>query len=395
MKLAVVSRLKNLKGKRVLLRVDFNIPLGPKGHIGPAEEIKIRESLPTIEFLLKRGAKVIAVSHLGRPKGCDPKYSLAPVAQHLGQMLGKKVLFADECIEEGTKLAKQLAKLKNGELALLENIRYYEAEEENDPKFAKQLAALADLYVSDAFATAHRAHASTAGVTKYLKSFAGFLLEKEIKNLDRVLKKPQRPMYVLMGGAKISSKLPTLEKMLKIADKVFLGGGMANCVLAAKGLKLGRSAVAKDEIRLAKKLMKNRKLVVPLDVLCADRLDDKAQVRVAKPDGVKKNEYVIDIGPETMRAFALELKKAKTLVWNGPVGLFEVKKFSYGTIILGRVIASRSKGRAFGVVGGGETIAALEQTKMAEWVDHVSTGGGAMLEYLSGKVLPGIKPLLR
>lgn len=396
MKLATLSALRNLKGKRVLLRVDFNIPIGPGGHIGPAEDIKLRASLPTVEHLLKAGARVIAVSHLGRPKGCDEKYSLAPVAKHLAKLLGKKVLFVDDCLEEAGAVEKRLKKLGNGQLALLENIRFYDQEEDNDPKFAARLASLADLFVNDAFAAAHRAHASTAGVTKHLKSVAGLLLEKEIHSLDRALRKPARPFFVLMGGAKISSKFPTLVKMLRVANKVFIGGGMANNFFKAKGYETGKSLVSPDEVKLARKLLKDKKLVLPSDVLVATSLDGvKAKVRVCLPNEVKKNEYIVDIGTSSMRSFALELKKAQTLVWNGPVGLFETKKFSHGSVILGRVIASRSKGKAFGVVGGGETIACLEQTGMAEYVDHVSTGGGAMLEYLSGAVLPGVKPLLK
>jgi phosphoglycerate kinase len=395
MKLATISSLRNLRGRRVLLRVDFNIPIGPGGHIGPAEDIKLRASLPTIQHLLKGGAKVIAVSHLGRPKGCDEKFSLKPVAAHLGKLLGQKVLFVDKCLEDGNAVEKRLAKMADGQLALLENIRFYDQEEENDPEFAARLASLADVFVNDAFAAAHRAHASTAGVTKYLKSYAGLLLENEIKNLDRLLKQPKKPFYVLMGGAKISSKMPTLEKMLRVASKVFIGGGMANNFFKAQGCEVGRSLVSPEDVKLAKKLLKNKKLVVPKDVLAATSLKDSANVRVCLPSEVKKTEYIVDIGTRTMREFALELKQAQTLVWNGPVGLFEVKKFSHGSVILGRVIAARSKGRAFGVVGGGETIACLEKTGMSEFVDHVSTGGGAMLDYLSGKVLPGIKPLLK
>jgi len=395
MKLATIANLRNLRGRRVLLRVDFNIPIAPGGKIGPAEDIKLRASLPTIQHLLQGGARVIAVSHLGRPKGCDEKYSLRPVAAHLGKLLGKKVLFVDKCLEDGNAVEKRLAKLAEGQLALLENIRYYDQEEENDPKFAKRLASLADVFVNDAFAAAHRAHASTAGVTKYLKSYAGCLLENEVKSLDRLLKQPKKPFYVLMGGAKISSKMPTLEKMLRVASKVFIGGGMANNFFKAQGFEVGRSLVSPEDVKLAKKLLKNKKLIVPKDVLAATSLKDSAKVRVCLPSEVKKSEFIVDIGTRTMREFALELKQAQTLVWNGPVGLFEVKKFSHGSVILGRVIASRSKGRAFGVVGGGETIACLEKTGMAEFVDHVSTGGGAMLEYLSGKVLPGIRPLLK
>ncbi|MFA6603779.1 MAG: phosphoglycerate kinase [Patescibacteria group bacterium] len=395
MKLAVVADLKKLAGKRVLVRVDFNIPLGPKGRIEPAEGAKIQATLPTVEYLVRANAKVILVSHLGRPQGCEPKYSLAPIAKYLAKLLDRPVRFIDDCLEDDAdQVAKKLAQLQDGEVALLENIRYYPEEEKNDARFAKRLAGLADIFVNDAFATCHRAHASTAGVTKFLPSYAGLLVEKEVVSLDKLLKKPKKPFYVLMGGAKISSKLPTLEKMLQTADKVFVGGGMANSFFKARGYGIGKSKVEPEEVRFAKKLLKNKRLILPVDVLAASALKENAAVRVAKPDDVRPNEYIVDIGTQTMRDFALELKKARTLVWNGPVGLFEIRKFSHGSIILGRVIAAHSRGRAFGVVGGGETIVCLERTGMAEYVDHISTGGGAMLEYLSGKVLPGIKPLL-
>lgn len=395
MKLRTIADLKKLEGKRVLLRVDFNIPIGPKGKIGPAEDIKLRTALPTIERLLAHGARVIAVSHLGRPKGCDAKYSLKPVAKHLEKLMHRKVMFVDDCLMEACAVEKQLVKLGSGDLALLENIRYYEEEEANDAKFAKRLAELADIFVSDAFATAHRAHASTACVAKYLPSYAGLLVEKEVASLDRLLKKPKKPFIVMLGGAKISSKLPTLKKLLTVADKVLIGGGMANAFFNAKGWKTGKSKVDPKEVALARKLMKNKKLVLPVDVLAASNLTDKARVRVCAPSEVKASEFVPDIGPRSVLAFALLIRKAQTIAWNGPMGLFEVPKFSHASIALGRLVAARSRGKAFGVVGGGETIACLEQTKMGEYVDHISTGGGAMLEYLSGQMLPGIKVLMK
>ncbi|MDD5251076.1 MAG: phosphoglycerate kinase [Patescibacteria group bacterium] len=395
MVLNTIAKLKSLKNKRVLLRVDFNIPLGKGGKIGPEEDAKIRASLPTIEHLLKAGAKVIAVSHLGRPKKCEEKYSLAPVAKHLTKLLGKKVLFVDDCLEDGEKVEKRLAKLGAGELALLENIRYYPQEEKNDKKFAKRLAGLADIYVNDAFATCHRAHASTEGVAHFLPAYAGLLVEKEVASLDRVLKKPKKPFIVLMGGAKISSKLPTLKKMLAVADKVLIGGAMANAFFKAMDLPAGKAPIDKEDVKLAKQLLKNKKLILPTDVLAATGLDEKAKARYCPVAEVKPNEYILDIGALSIGDYAAFIKSAQTIVWNGPLGLFEVPKFAHGTVALGRIIAARSKGRAFGVVGGGETIAAVERTGMAEWVDHISTGGGAMLEYLSGKPLPGIKALMR
>lgn len=384
------------KGTRVLLRVDFNVPLPKRGAITSVEDARIRASLPTIAALRKKGAKVILVSHLGRPDGKRKRsFSLAPVARHLATLLGAPVLFVADDIRKKGKAEKKLAALEEGGVALLENIRFYPEEEKNALPFAKRLASLADIFVSDAFAACHRAHASTVGVAKLLPSFAGELLEREVVQLDKAIKKPKRPFVVLLGGAKVSSKLPTLVHLLKVADLVLLGGGMANGFLRAKGLHTGKSEVDAADVRAARKLSANRRLRLPLDLLAADRLDAKAHLRVVRPDGVGSKEYVVDIGTDTVRSYAQEMKKAKTIVWNGPVGLFEVRRFSHGSVALGRVIAARSSGRAFGVVGGGETVSCLELTGMAEYVDHVSTGGGAMLEYLAGKKLPGIEVLKR
>lgn len=395
MKLNTITKLKKLEGQRILLRVDFNIPISPSGRIGTGADGRLKAALPTIEHLQAAGAKVIAVSHLGRPKRRSPKDSLKPVIRHLGRLLGQKVHFIDVDLTKEGLVEQQLAKVGNGQLAVLENIRFYPQESKNDVKFAKRLAGLADLYVNDAFGTCHRAHASTAGVTKYLPSYAGFLVENEVKHLSRLIEKPKKPFVVLMGGAKISSKLPTLKNMLKVADTVMLGGGMANAFFKAQGCNIGKSKVAPEDVRFAKQHLKDKKLLVPTDVLCASSLTDKAKVRYVQDSDCRNNDYLVDAGPETIRTYAERIKKAKTLIWNGPVGVFEVKKFSHGTMALGRLVAARSKGKAYGVVGGGETVMALERTGMAEWVDHVSTGGGAMLEFLSGKPLPGIKPLLK
>ncbi len=395
MKLATLAKFKNLKGKRVLLRVDFNVPLGPKGKIGPEEDARIRACLPTIERLLKAGARVIAVSHLGRPEGREAKYSLEPVAKHLAKLVDARVRFVPDSIEDDEKVERKLALLKDGEIALLENIRFYSGEEKNSVFLARRLASFADIFVNDAFAVAHRAHASNVGVAKFLPSVAGLLVEQEVRHLSHVLEKPKRPFVVLMGGAKIASKLPTLEKLLKVADRVLVGGGMANNFFKAKGMKVGDSLVSPADVRLAKRLLGKRNLVLPLDVLVATRLDEGANPQVRKPGEIEKGEHVVDVGTETVRHWASILKAARTIVWNGPIGLFEVKKFSHGSVALGRVIAARSSGKAFGVVGGGETVQCLERTGMAEFVDHVSTGGGAMLDFLAGKKLPGLVPLMK
>jgi phosphoglycerate kinase len=396
MKLATLASIKSVKGKRVLVRVDFNIPYGPNGTIGSEEDARIRASLPTIAKLKKGGAKIILVSHLGRPEGREKRYSLAPVAAHLSRLLGKKVTFIKDDFEDDDKVERQLEKMANGDVALLENIRFYSGEDKNSPFLARRLASLADVFVDDAFAVAHRTAASNVGVTKYLPSYAGLLLEKEVKQLGTLLDKPKHPFVVLMGGAKIASKIQTLKKLLTVADTILIGGGMANNFFAARGFKMGLSLMSPEDVRFAKQLLAKhgKKIMLPVDVLAATRLDEQAMPRYCAPNGLARDEHVVDIGAETVRAWAAILKKAKTIVWNGPVGLFEVKKFSHGSIALGRVIAARSSGKAFGVVGGGETVQCLAQTGMSEYVDHVSTGGGAMLEFLEGKILPGIKPLM-
>lgn len=397
MKLVTLSQFKKPKGKRVLVRVDFNIPLGPKGEIGEEEDARIRASLPTIVKLRKAKAKVILVSHLGRPEGREAKYSLAPVAAHLAKLLGGPVGFIGDNLEDDHLVDRKIAAMKDGDVTILENIRFYKGEDSNSSFLARRLASFADAFVDDAFAVAHREAASNVGVTKYLPSYAGLLLETEVKHLSKLLGKPKRPFVVLMGGAKISSKLPTLKKLLSVADTVLVGGGMANNFFRAKGLSMGKSLVAPDDVKLAKGLLAkhSKKLHLPKDLLCTTRLDDKAEPRYCRPEDIAKDEHVVDLGAETIREWAAIIKTAKTIVWNGPVGLFEVKKFSHGSVSLGRVVAARSTGKAFGVVGGGETVQCLARTGMAEYVDHVSTGGGAMLEFLAGKTLPAIKPLMK
>lgn len=396
MKLATLSKLKSVKGKRALVRVDFNIPLGPNGTIGPEEDARIRACLPTISKLKKGGAKIILVSHLGRPEGREKRYSLAPVAVHLSRLLASKVGFIKDSLEDDRKVDKKIELMRNGDVTLLENIRFYKGEDKNSVFLARRLAEFGDFFVNEAFAVSHREAASVVGVTKRLPSYAGIQLGEEVTQLSRLLEKPKKPFVVLMGGAKISSKLPTLKKLLTVADTVLIGGGMANNFFRAQGIAMGKSLVSNDDVKLAKSLWvkHRRKILLPLDVLVSKRVDGKAEARYCAPSELHKDEYVVDLGADTVRAWAAVIKKAKTIVWNGPVGLFEIKKFSHGSMSLGALIAARSTGKAFGVVGGGETVQCLLQTGLAEHVDHVSTGGGAMLEFLSGKVLPGIKPLL-
>ena len=392
MSLKTLKMQKNLRGKRVLLRVDFNVPIA-RGKVKGDADARILAALPTIDFLRKSGAKTIIVAHLGRPEGREKKFSLAPVANYLAKGLGENVLFVKENLEQVGKVERALSPLKDGGIAMLENIRFYKGEKMNDAGFARRLASLGDLYVDDAFADAHRDHASITSIAAFLPSVAGFLMETEVTQLSKLLQRPKRPFVVLLGGAKVADKLPVIEHMQKLASTVLVGGGMANAFLRAKGFQTGRSTVTAAEVKIAKRFLKKKNVLIPIDVLTAKRLDDRAQPIVRKPKEVRRDEFIIDVGVETIRAWSTILKKAKTIVWNGPVGLFEVKKFSHGSLALGRVIAARSSGEAFGVVGGGETVQCLERTGMAQFVDHVSSGGGAMLEFLAGETLPGVKVL--
>lgn len=394
MLLHTLRKVKKLRGKRVMLRVDFNVPLA-HGKIAGDADSRILAALPTIDYLRQAGAKIIIVAHLGRPEGREKKFSLEPVAKYLSKGLGEKVLFVSENIEAEGKVERALSKLKNGGVAMLENIRFYKGEKENSVFLARRLASFGDLYVDDAFADAHRSHASITGVAAFLPAYAGLLMETEVAQLSKVLGRPKRPFVVMMGGAKVSDKLPTIERMQKIADTVLIGGGMANALLRAKGFKTGRSDVAAADVKIAKRLLAKKNIKIPIDVLTATQLNDRAKPIVRTPNDVRRDEYVIDAGVETIRTWAAILKKAKTIVWNGPIGFFEISKFSHGSIALARVIAARSSGSAFGVVGGGETVQCLERTGMAEYVDHVSTGGGAMLEFLAGKKLPGVEVLIK
>ena len=396
-----------IKNKTVLLRVDVNVPIDA-GKVG--DDYRIIQVLPTIHQLRKDGNKIIICGHLGRPKGkVDAEFSLKPVAHHLADLLHLKLIETDYKIPEygiphlifytgkitEDRHQKQIEKIPGKDIVLLENLRFYAGEEENDPVFAKKLAGLADVYVNDAFGVDHRKAASVTGITKNLPSYAGLLLEREIKSLDVVLSKPKSPFVVMMGGIKISDKVETLTNLAKKADKILVGGGIANLFFFAKDLEIGISKVEKEAVKTAWQLAKNFRdqLMLPVDVVVANKNIDKNSIRVCSPYEVGKQEQILDAGPKTILAYAGELKKAKTIVWNGPLGLFEVKPFHTATMALARVIGGVATRKAFAVVGGGETVDAVRQSGQEQHIDHVSTGGGAMLEYLAGKKLPGVEAL--
>ena len=382
----------DVAGKKVLVRVDFNVPLNDKGEI--TDDTRITASLPTIQYLLEQKAAVILMAHLGRPKGqVKPELSLSPVAKHLGKLLGKKILFAPDCVGEAAKAAA--SKLKAGHILLLENLRFHKEEEKNDMEFAEQLASLADLYVNDGFGVSHRAHASVEGVTHFLPAAAGFLLEKEIQYVGQAVTNPLHPFVAIIGGAKVSDKIGVISNLLDKVDTLLIGGGMANTFLAAQGHKMGKSLVEEDKLELAKELLakakKNKvKLLLPTDlVMAAAFAPDAAHVT----EGVKhlNQEYMaLDIGSETSKAYAEALAEAKMIVWNGPMGVFEMDAFCKGTEAVAKAVA---KSRAVSIVGGGDSVAAIEKLGLAKRITHISTGGGASLEYLEGKVLPGVAAL--
>jgi phosphoglycerate kinase len=390
-----IRKVKNLKGKKIFLRVDFNVPLR-NGKV--EEDFKIVASLPTIRFLLSQKSKIIIASHLGRPVN-SPKskvqsrkiFSLEPVAKRLGQLLGREVKFINDCV--GEKVKSEIEELKEGEIIFLENLRFYKEEENNDADFAKKLAALADMYVNDAFAVCHRTNASTVAIKKYLPFCAGLLLENEIKNLTKIFK-PKKPLVAIIGGAKMETKIALLKKFKKIADYIIIGGALANNFLKANGYEIGKSLISKNEINLAKKVMA-RKIILPVDVIVSKKKDDSGRPVAKKIGEVNKNEIIFDIGPETIKLYASLIKKAQTIVWNGPLGKYEFEHFRHGTLAIARVVAARSGGPVFGVVGGGETIEALNMTKMANYVDWVSSGGGAMLSFLGGEKMPGLEGIIK
>ena len=385
----------DLTGKRVLVRADFNVPVDDAGNI--TDDTRIRAALPTIKDLTGKGAKVILCSHFGRPKGVDEKLRLTPVAKRLSELLGQDVVKCDDCI--GDEVASKIAAMANGQVALLENVRFYPEEEQNDPEFAKKLAANADLYVNDAFGTAHRAHASTEGVTKYLSpSVAGYLIEKELEYLQNAIEKPQAPLAAIVGGSKVSSKIGVIETLLDKCDKLFLGGGMIFTFYKARGLNVGKSLVEEDKLELARALEAKAKekgvqLLLPTDVVVADSFSPDANSRIVDINNIPDGWMGLDIGPDSLKVFQAALADCKTVIWNGPMGVFEFDKFAAGTEGIAHTLAEISKTGAITIIGGGDSVAAVEKVGLADQMSHISTGGGASLELLEGKVLPGIAAL--
>ncbi|SMP11487.1 phosphoglycerate kinase [Desulfurobacterium pacificum] len=383
---------EDLKGKKVFVRVDFNVPI-ENGII--QNDKRIRAALPTINYLIDHGAKVILCSHLDRPKGWDPKFSLKPVAERLARLLEKEVKFIPDVV--GEEVEWEVNNLKEGEVALLENVRFYKEETKNDEEFAKKLAKLADIYVNDAFGTAHRKHASTYGIAKFVEvAVAGFLLEKEIKFLQKALDNPERPLVLIIGGSKVSGKLEVIENLLKIVDKMLIGGGMAYTFLKAAGYNVGKSLVEDELIETAKEIMKEAeekgvKFYIPVDSNNADEFSPTAHAKLTTYKEIPNDMMGLDIGPATVYLFKEALSDAKTILWNGPMGVFEFEKFRYGTMEIGRIVAEHTD--ALRIVGGGDSVAAIEMLGLEHQIDHVSTGGGAFLEFLSGKELPGVMAL--
>lgn len=382
----------DVAGKKVLVRVDFNVPLNDKGEI--TDDTRITASLPTIQYLLEQKAAVILMAHLGRPKGqVKPELSLAPVANHLGKLLGKKILFAPDCVGEAAQAAA--SKLKPGHILLLENLRFHKEEEKNDMEFAEKLASLADLYVNDGFGVSHRAHASVEGVTHFLPAAAGFLLEKEIQYVGQAVTNPLHPFVAIIGGAKVSDKIGVISNLLDKVDTLLIGGGMANTFLAAQGYKMGKSLVEEDKLDLAKELLAKAKknkvnMLLPTDLVMAAAFAPDAEHVTEKVENLNQAYMALDIGAETSKAYAEALADAKMIVWNGPMGVFEMDAFCKGTEAVAKAVA---KSRATSIVGGGDSVAAIEKLGLAKRITHISTGGGASLEYLEGKVLPGVAAL--
>ena len=385
-----------LGGKKVLIRVDFNVPM--TADLKVSDDTRIVESLPTIRKVLDGGASAILMSHLGRPKGKPTvEFSLAPVAEHLGKLLGKPVKFAPDCL--GAETEKMVQSLKPGECLLLENLRFYGQEEKNDLDFAKKLASYGEVYVNDAFGTAHRAHASTEGVTRFLKpSVAGYLMKKEIEYLGAAVSEPRRPYVAILGGAKISGKIDVIENLLPKVDVLVIGGGMAFTFFQAQGYEIGDSLVEQDKVALARKILEDSKakrmrLILPVDCVIADKLDNNAQRKVVPVMKIPAGWRGLDIGPETVKIINMEVRRAKTVVWNGPMGVFEMPNFANGTLEVARVLADATAAGATTIVGGGDSAAAIAAAGFEKKVSHVSTGGGASLEFLEGKTLPGLAAL--
>lgn len=381
----------DLKGKRVLVRVDFNVPIKDNK---VEDDTRIVESLPTIKKVINSGGKLILVSHLGRPKGVDEKLRLNPVAKRLSELLGKSVKKLDVCI--GAEVDKAISEMKEGDIILLENIRFEKGEEKNDENLSKELAKNIDVYINDAFAAAHRAHSSTAGITKFVKvCAAGYLLRKEIKYLEETIKNPARPFCAIIGGAKVSTKIGVLKELIKKVNSIIIGGGMAYTFLKAKGIGIGKSLVEEEFIDLAKELLKESaekkiKFLLPVDHIIATKFDETADTKITDNENIDDGWIGMDIGPKTIEIFKKEIFNSNTILWNGPLGVFEMNKFSKGTFEIAKALADS---KAVTIVGGGDSVSAVNKAGVAKKISHISTGGGASLEYLEGKDLPGISSL--
>ena len=386
----------DIAGKRVLVRVDFNVPLDDSGKI--TDDTRIRAALPTIKDLIAKGAKVILCSHFGRPKGkVVPSMSLTPVSVRLSELLGQSVTMCDDCI--GDSVTAAVNALENGQVALLENMRFHGEEEANDAEFSKKIASNADLYVNDAFGTAHRAHASTEGVTHYLSpSVAGYLIEKELNYLQAAIEKPQRPLAAIIGGSKVSSKIGVIETLLEKCDKLLVGGGMIFTFYKARGLNVGNSLVEDDKLELAKALEvkakeKGVEFLLPTDVVLADKFDKEANAQTVSIEAIPDGWMGLDIGPDSVKVFQDALASCQSVIWNGPMGVFEFDKFAVGTEAIARTLAGLTPNGVTTIIGGGDSVAAVEKVGLADQMSHISTGGGASLELLEGKTLPGIAAL--
>jgi phosphoglycerate kinase len=379
----------DIKGKRVLMRVDFNVPMAD-GKI--TDDKRIKAALPTIKYVLDQGASLILMSHLGRPTSAsDPAFSLRPASEVLSTLLGIPVQMAPDCV--GPEVEKMAKALKSGQVLMLENTRFHDGEEKNDPDLAKQMAALGDVYVNDAFGSAHRAHASTEGVAHFLPAVSGFLMEQELEYLGRAIANPEHPYVAILGGAKISDKILVVETLLSKCDKLIIGGGMANTFLAARGLNMQDSLVELASLETAKTIMAKHsdKLILPVDAVIADKFDADAKTQIVDVDKIPAGWRMLDVGPKTISLYQAELKGARLIVWNGPVGVFEMPKFAEGTFALARMLA---ESKAITVIGGGDSASAVKKAGVASKMTHVSTGGGASLEFLEGKDLPGVAALM-
>ncbi len=382
----------DIRGKKVLMRVDFNVPLTSEGKV--SDDTRIVKALPTIKYLIEQGARIILMSHLGKPKGkIVEELRLEPVARYLSTLLNESVLMLSDCI--GEEVETEVAGMQKGDIVLLENLRFHAEEEENNPEFAKKLASLADIYVNDAFGTAHRAHASTEGVTKFIPAVAGLLMEEEINNLSNILRNPEHPLVCLIGGAKISTKIKVIEKLLELAEKVLLGGALVNNILIEKGQNVGKSKVEREMAFEAKKLLPyleegENKLYMPQDYIVASSPNENAKSRISNGTDLKDFEMILDIGPKTIAQYKEIINYSNMVIWNGPMGLFEVPEFAKGSYEIAQAVANSN---AKSIIGGGETLDLVRSLGLEEKLTFVSTGGGAMLEFLEGKELPGIAAL--